>query len=179
MLNTEHTLLLVIDVQGKLADLAWRSERLRSNIHVLIEGMKILGVPMLATEQYPKGLGPTVEEISGALGDAPVIEKNSFSCCGEFNFEVKLNELHKTDILVCGIETHVCVYQTTRDLLDLGYNVHLVTDAVSSRTEDNWKLGIEKCKSLGAKMTGTEMALFEMLRKSGTEEFKAISKLVK
>lgn len=179
MLHTEHTLLLVIDVQGKLADLAWRSERLRSNIHVLIEGMKILGVPMLATEQYPKGLGPTVEEIAGALGDAPVIGKNSFSCCGEFKFEVKLNELHKTDILVCGIETHVCVYQTTRDLLDLGYNVHLVTDAVSSRTEDNWKLGIEKCKSLGAKMTGTEMALFEMLRKSGTEEFKAISKLVK
>ena len=179
MLNTEHTLLLVIDVQGKLADLAWRSERLRSNIRVLIEGMKILGVPMLATEQYPKGLGPTVEAIAGALGDAPVIEKNSFSCCGEFNFELKLNELHKTDIIVCGIETHVCVYQTARDLLDLGYNVHLVTDAVSSRTEDNWKLGIEKCKSLGAKMTGTEMALFEMLRKSGTEEFKAVSKLVK
>ncbi len=179
MLNTEHSLLLVIDVQGKLADLVWRSERLRDNIRILIEGMRVLGVPMVATEQYPRGLGPTVEPIARALGDAPVIEKNSFSCCGEFAFEVKLNELHKTDIIVCGIETHVCVYQTTRDLLDLGYNVHLVTDAVSSRTEDNWKLGMEKCKTLGAKMTGTEMVLFEMLRKSGTEEFKAISKLVK
>ena len=179
MLNTEQTLLLVIDVQGKLADLVWRSERLRDNVRILIEGMHILDVPVLATEQYPKGLGPTVEPIAGALRDATVIEKTSFSCCGEFNFEVKLNELHKTDIIVCGIETHVCVYQTARDLLNLGYNVHLVTDAVSSRTEDNWKLGIEKCKSLGAKMTGTEMALFEMLGKSGTEEFKAISKLVK
>lgn len=179
MLNIDNTLLLVIDVQGKLADLVWRSERLRDNIRILIEGMRILEVPMLATEQYPKGLGHTVEPIAAALGDAPVIEKDSFSCCGEFNFEIKLNELHKTDIMVCGIETHVCVYQTTRDLLNLGYNVHLVTDAVSSRTEDNWKLGIEKCKTLGAKMTGMEMALFEMLRKSGTDEFKAISKLVK
>lgn len=179
MLNQEHALLLVIDVQGKLADMVWRSEQIQSNIQVLIEGMHVLGVPVLATEQYPKGLGPTVEPIAAALGDAPVIEKNTFSCCGEFNFEVKLNEMHKMDIILCGIETHVCVYQTARDLLELGYNVHLVTDAVSSRSEDNWKLGVDKCKTLGVKLTGTEMVLFEILRKAGTEQFKAISNLVK
>jgi nicotinamidase-related amidase len=179
MLSAAHALLLVIDVQGRLAELAWRSESIRKNIRILIEGMKALEVPVIATEQYPKGLGPTVPDIAELLGDAPVIEKNSFSCCGEFNFETRLTEIHKTDIIVCGIETHVCVYQTTRDLLDLGYNVHLVTDAVSSRSEENWKLGVDACIALGAKLTGTEMVLFELLRVSGTEQFKTISSLVK
>lgn len=179
MLTTSHTLLLVIDVQGKLAELAWRSDTVQKNIRILIEGMKVLDVPIVATEQYPKGLGPTVPSIAELLGDAPMIEKNSFSCCGEFAFETKLIELHKTDIIVCGIETHVCVYQTVRDLLALGYNVHIVTDAVSSRTEENWKLGVEVCASLGAKRTSTEMVLFQLLQNAGTEQFKAISKLVK
>ncbi len=179
MLTTAHTLLLVIDVQGKLADLVWRPEQVQKNIGVLIDGMKVLGIPVIATEQYPKGLGSTIPPIADRLGDAPVIEKSSFSCCGEFNFETKLAELHKTDVVVCGIETHVCVYQTTRDLLALGYNVHLVTDAVSSRTEENWQLGVSVCSSLGAKPTSTEMVLFELLKESGTERFKAISKLVK
>ncbi|MFZ1730347.1 MAG: hydrolase [Bacteroidota bacterium] len=179
MLSTAHALLLVIDVQGKLADLAWRSEMLQKNIRILLESMKVLEMPILATEQYPKGLGPTVPAIAELLGDEPVIEKSSFSCCGEFAFETRLTELHKTDIIVCGIETHVCVYQTVRDLLGLGYHVHLVTDAVSSRTEENWKLGVSACASLGAKTTSTEMVLFELLEESGTERFKAVSKLVK
>lgn len=179
MLSAAHALLLVIDVQGRLAELAWRSESIRKNIRILIEGMKALEVPVIATEQYPKGLGPTVPDIAELLGDTTVIEKTSFSCCGEFAFETRLTELHKTDIIVCGIETHVCVYQTTRDLLALGYNVHLVTDAVSSRSEENWKLGVDACIALGAKRTGTEMVLFELLRVSGTEQFKTISSLVK
>ena len=179
MLKSEHSMLLVIDVQGKLADLAWRAEAIQKNIRILIEGMKVLGVPVLATEQYPKGLGSTVPAIAELLGDAPVIEKNSFSCCGEFAFEKKMLEMHKTEIIVCGIETHVCVYQTVRDLLGLGYNVHLVTDAVSSRTEENWRLGVNVCTAHGAKQTSTEMVLFELLQFSGTEQFKAISKLVK
>jgi nicotinamidase-related amidase len=179
MLTTAHSLLLVIDVQGKLADLAWRSEMIQKNVGVLIEGSKVLKIPVVATEQYPKGLGSTIESIATLLGNAPVIEKDSFSCCGAHEFQFKLTELHKTDIIVCGIETHVCVYQTVRDLLALGYNVHLVTDAVSSRTEENWKLGVRKCETLGAKLTSTEMILFELLQVSGTEQFKAISKLVK
>ena len=179
MLTTAHSMLLVIDVQGKLADLAYRSDLIQKNIATLIQGMQVLDIPVLATEQYPKGLGPTIESISSLLGDAPVLEKSSFSCCGELSFEIKMTEMHKTDVIVCGIETHVCVYQTVRDLLALGYNVHLVTDAVSSRSEENWQLGVRKCETLGAKLTSTEMLLFELLRYSGTEQFKAISKLVK
>lgn len=179
MLTTKHTLLLVIDVQGKLADLAWRAETIQKNVGVLIEGAKVLDIPMVATEQYPKGLGATIPSIAEKLGNARIFEKDSFSCCANYDFEVMLTEMHKTDIIVCGIETHVCVYQTVRDLLALGYNVHLVTDAVSSRTEENWKLGVRNCETLGAKLTSVEMVLFELLRVSGTEQFKAISKLVK
>ena len=179
MLTTAHTLLLVIDVQGKLADLAWRAETIQKNVGTLIDGSKVLGIPMVATEQYPKGLGSTIPSIFEKMDGARVIEKDSFSCCANYDFEVMLTEMHKTDIIVCGIETHVCVYQTVRDLLALGYNVHLVTDAVSSRTEENWKLGVRNCEKLGAKLTGVEMLLFELLRVSGSDQFKAISKLVK
>lgn len=179
MLTTTHSMLLVIDVQGKLAELAWRSDVMQKNIRILIEGMTILGIPIVATEQYPKGLGHTVAPIAALLDTETVIEKDTFSCCGALAFENKLTELHKTDIIICGIETHVCIYQTARDLLALGYNVHLVADAVSSRSEENWKLGVDVCTSLGARKTGTEMLLFELLRESGTEKFKAISRLLK
>ena len=179
MPTSTHSMLLVIDVQGRLSELVWRADVIQNNIRILLQGMEILGVPVVATEQYPKGLGPTVPSIAALLGDAPMIEKNSFSCCGEFAFETKLVELHKTDVIVCGIETHVCVYQTVRDLIGLGYTVHLVTDAVSSRTEENWKLGVDVCAAIGAKRTSTEMVLFEMLERAGTDQFKRISKLVK
>jgi nicotinamidase-related amidase len=179
MIDRKHTLLLVVDIQGKLAEIAHDSAMLLRNARILIEGAKILGVPVVYTEQYPKGLGPTESTLAELLTDAVRIEKDSFSCCGAFDFEVKLTELHKTDILLCGIEAHVCVYQTARDLLGLGYNVHLITDAVSSRTAANRELGIRVMEGLGAKLTGTEMALFELLQLSGTEEFKAISRLVK
>ena len=179
MLRREHSLLIVIDVQGKLAELVQDSERVQDNIEILIQGMKILDIPVLATEQYPKGLGPTAERIARHFDDIPVLEKSAFSCCAELPFEIKLTELHKTDLIVCGIESHVCVYQTVRDLVGLGYDVHLVIDAVSSRTESNRSLGIQNMKSLGARLTSTEMLLFELLEVSGTEQFKAISKLVK
>lgn len=179
MLTRQNSMLVVVDVQGKLAEIAWNSEALLRNVGILIQGANILGVPVLATEQYPKGLGHTVASVAESLGNAPVIEKGCFSCCGELQFEQKLVEMHKTDIILCGIETHVCVYQTARDLLGLGYNVHLVTDAVSSRSEANRELGIRVMERLGARLTSTEMLLFELLVKSGTDEFKQISRLVK
>ncbi|MCZ7557250.1 MAG: hydrolase [Bacteroidia bacterium] len=179
MIDRKHTLLLVVDIQGKLAEIAHESAHLLRNARILIEGAKILGIPIVYTEQYPKGLGPTESNLAELLADAIRIEKDSFSCCGAFEFEVKLTELHKTDILLCGIEAHVCVYQTARDLIGLGYNVHVVSDAVSSRTPANRELGIHAMEQLGAKRTGTEMALFELLQVSGTDEFKAISRLVK
>ena len=179
MITRNNSLLVVVDVQGKLADIVHQSGEMQRNVRILVEGMNLLEVPVIVTEQYPKGLGHTVPAIAEVLGEAPVIEKSTFSCCGDFAFEVKLTEAHKTDVILCGIETHVCVYQTARDLLGLGYNVHLVTDAVSSRMEENRKLGINTIERLGARLTGTEMVLFELLTESGTEEFKAISKLVK
>jgi nicotinamidase-related amidase len=179
MIDSKHTLLLVVDIQGKLAAIAHDSAMLLRNARILVEGAKTLGLPIVYTEQYPKGLGSTEPGLAELLTDATRIEKDSFSCCGAFDFEVKLTELHKTDILLCGIEAHVCVYQTACDLLGLGYNVHLVTDAVSSRSAANRELGIRVMESLGAKLTSTEMALFELLQVSGTEEFKTISKLVK
>lgn len=179
MISQSNSLLLVVDIQGKLANIAHQSEFLLRNARILIEGAKILDVPIIATEQYPKGLGHTEPSVAEALGDVTIIEKGSFSCCGEFAFEVRLTEMHKTDIILCGIEAHVCVYQTARDLIGLGFNVHLVTDAVSSRTAENRELGIQAIERLGARLTGTEMVLFELLQVSGTEEFKAISKLVK
>lgn len=179
MLNRESSVLVVIDIQGKLARLMHDSDTVIRNAGILIQGMKILGIPVLVTEQYPKGLGPTVEELQPLVFPHGVIEKAAFSCCGEAIFLDRLRTLDRPHVLVCGIETHVCVYQTVRDLLETGYIPHLVTDAVSSRTEANRDLGIRKMESMGALLTGTEMALFELLGLSGTEEFKAISRLVK
>jgi len=174
-----NSVLIVIDVQGKLADAVQRSELLQENVRKLIEAAHILDIPILVTEQYPKGLGHTVPLLSKALADAPVIEKTSFSCCGALQFEHAMMELHKTDVILCGIEAHVCVYQTARDLLARGYNVHLVSDAVSSRTEENRHVGIHAMERRGAVLTSTEMLLFELLEESGTEMFKKISSLVK
>ena len=179
MLTTRHTLLVVVDIQGKLADIVSDTDAMQNNVEILVQGCRTLGIPTVVTEQYPKGLGHTTERIARHLEGIPVIEKSSFSCCGESLFEQRLMELHKTDVILCGIETHVCVYQTARDLAGLGYNVHLVTDAVSSRTAANRELGIRKMEALGVKLTSTEMLLFELLQRSGTEEFKIISKLVK
>jgi nicotinamidase-related amidase len=179
MFRPTNTLLVVIDVQGRLAHIVHDSERLLRNVGILIQGMNVLNVPIVVTEQYPKGLGPTEEHLRTLLGDTKVIVKDTFSCCGEFSFELRLDELHRTNIVVCGIETHVCVFQTVRDLCGMGYTVHVVTDAVSSRTPENRDLGLRRMEQFGAKLTSTEMVLFELLGTSGTEEFKAISKLVK
>lgn len=179
MLKREATVLVVIDIQGKLARLMHDSERVIHQAGILMQGMSVLGVPVLVTEQYPKGLGPTVDELQPILPASGIIEKAAFSCCAESSFMDRLHALQRPQVLVCGIETHVCVYQTVRDLLEIGFHPHLVTDAVSSRTSSNRELAIRKMETMGAQLTGTEMALFELLGVSGTEEFKAISRLVK
>jgi nicotinamidase-related amidase len=178
-IETHNTVLVVVDVQGKLARIAHDSDTLIHNVQVLIRGMKVLGVPVIVTEQYPQGLGHTVEEIQQELEGVEVIEKSAFSCCGEPTFMASLMNMGRHNVLLCGIEAHVCVYQTARDLLNNGVHPHLVIDAVSSRTVANKELGIRKIESIGGLLTGTEMALFELLRESGTENFKTISRLVK
>ena len=179
MISTKDTLLLVIDVQGKLASVVSNAELVQQNIGKLLRSCKLLEVPVMFTEQYPKGLGHTVEPLKELLGDQAPFEKMSFSCCGSDDFMKRLRSMGRNDILVVGMEAHVCVYQTCVELLDFGYNVHIVTDAVSSRSEDNRKLGIRCIERAGGVPTSTEMTIFELLRVAEGETFKAISKIVK
>jgi nicotinamidase-related amidase len=180
MITPKETLLLVIDVQGKLASAVFQSGFIEKNIGKLARACAILDVPVLYTEQYPKGLGATIQAIRDLLPENNLpVEKLSFSCCGSEEFMQRLRAHGRNDILIVGMETHVCVYQTAIDLLEFGYNVHLVTDAVSSRTEDNKVIGIRCIEKAGANLTSAEMAVFELLRIAEGEKFKAISKIVK
>lgn len=179
MLQPDDAALIVIDVQGKLATLMHEKETLFQNLTRLIRGAQLLEIPIVLTEQYPQGLGETAPEIKSLLPDVQPITKMSFSCYGAEAFVDALEELNREQLLVAGIESHICVYQTVADLLDEGYDVEVVADAVSSRTAENRQLGLSRMSELGASLTSTEMALFELLRVAGTPTFKEISKLVK
>jgi nicotinamidase-related amidase len=180
MLEIESTALLVIDVQGKLAQIMDQKEMLFANLERMIRGAKVLDLPIIWTEQVPDKLGPTTPAIADLMLDvARPISKSSFSCCGVTPFMDQLRATGCRQVLVTGIETHICVYQTSVDLLTLNYEVQLVTDAVSSRTTTNRELGISRIKEAGATLTSTEMALFELLRIAEGEKFRAIAKIIK
>ncbi len=179
MITPQDTVLLIIDVQGKLAQIVHESEAVEQNIAKLIRAAKVLDIPVLYTEQYPKGLGHTVEPLEKLLTDEVPYEKIAFSCCADENFMGALRKLNRNEVLVAGMETHVCVYQTANELIEYGYNVHLITDAVSSRTKENRDLGIHCIEKAGALLKSTEMLIFELLRIAKGEEFKAISKIIK
>ena len=181
-LQRESTVLVVIDVQQKLMPVIDGSAAVIANIERLVRGCHILGVPALLTEQYVKGLGPTVEPVRRAFeetsGYAPV-EKSCFSAYGCEDFASRLASLGRKQILIAGVETHVCVYQTVEDLLARDFAVSVVVDAVSSRTAQNREIALRRLSSDGAKLSSTEMALFELTVAAGTDEFRAISRLVK
>jgi nicotinamidase-related amidase len=179
MLTTENSALILIDVQEKLVRAMPAKERFVDNTLKLVEGSRILGLPVLWTEQNPAGLGPTLPEIAGLLTDQNPLSKLSFSCCGNEEFLKELKKLNRPNLLVAGIETHVCVYQTAADLVDLNYAVQIVADAVASRTAENKQIGLEKCKQAGAGLTGTETVLFELLKIAKGDKFKEIIKVVK
>jgi nicotinamidase-related amidase len=179
MLTPENTVLVLVDVQEKLARAMHEKEALLENTVKLVKGAKILGLPILWTEQNPKGLGNTLPEVSELISDQPPITKLSFSCCGEPRFMEQLKPLNRKQALVAGIESHVCVYQTVVDLVSMGYEVQVVADAVSSRTPENKMVGLERCKELGASVTSTETALFELLRVAEGDRFKQMLKVVK
>ncbi|MFQ5612170.1 MAG: hydrolase [Anaerolineae bacterium] len=179
MLAVENTVLLVVDVQGKLAHLMHGKDALFENLQKIIKGAQVLQVPILWAEQNPDGLGPTIPEVARHLAGAQPISKLSFSCCGSDRFVQALNALNRRQVLVAGIETHVCVYQTTLDLLELGYEVQIVTDAVSSRTAENRQIGLERMKEAGARLTSAETALFELLKVAEGTQFKQILEIVK
>ncbi|MGB6063511.1 MAG: hydrolase [Desulfomonilaceae bacterium] len=179
MLTQEQAVLLVVDLQEKLVQAMHEKQALVEIAAKVVQGAKILGLPILCTEQNPRGLGHTVPEVSELLSDIKPISKLSFSCCGEPRFVEELLKLNRKQALLCGIESHVCVYQTAADLIKLGWEVHVVTDAVSSRTLANKNVGLERCKELGALLTSAETALFELLKVAEGDEFKQMLKVVK
>jgi nicotinamidase-related amidase len=179
MITSADTALVMVDVQAKLAPAMHDKEVLLENIGRLVRGVRLLGVPILWTEQNPAGLGPTLPEFADLLPDQKPVSKFSFSCCGSEQFRNELNALNRKNLLIAGIEAHVCVYQTAADLIHLQYEVQIVADAVASRTPENKLIGLEKSKSVGACLTSTETALFELLKDAKSEKFKEIIKIVK
>jgi nicotinamidase-related amidase len=174
-----NTVLIVVDVQEKLAHVMAEKRVLLENLKKVIKGAQTLGIPILLTEQNPEGLGPTIPEIAHLLPNIQPVRKLSFSCCGSDRFIQTLEGVSRKQVLIAGIETHVCVYQTAVDLLNLGYEVQIVADAVSSRTVENRHIGLEKIKDAGAALTSTETALFELLRVAEGAKFKELLKIVK
>jgi nicotinamidase-related amidase len=170
---------MVVDVQGKLAKLMYDQQVLFKNIQILIKTAKILNIPILWCQQCPDALGPTIPEIAQLLTDNEPIDKSAFSCCGAEQFNIKLNESKRQQVLLCGIETHVCIYQTAADLLAKGFSVDVVADAVSSRTPENKQIAINRMAVKGINISCTEMALFELLKTAEHPKFKQIAKLIK
>jgi nicotinamidase-related amidase len=179
MLSQNNCCLVVVDVQGKLAQLMHDKETLFKNIRILIQSAKILNIPVLWCQQVPEALGPTIPEIAELLSDNQPINKSSFSCCGCEEFNKEIEKLNRRQAMICGIETHVCVYQTAVDLMAKNYEVDVVADAVSSRTPSNKDIGMQRITAEGAKLSSTEMALFEILKTAEHPNFKQIAKLVK
>ena len=170
---------LIIDIQERLYPFIFENEKLTKNVSKLIEGLKIIGIPIFITEQYVKGLGPTIEPVATLIGNHPRIEKMSFSCCDEPRVMEGIAVTGKENIIIAGIESHVCVLQTIIDLNRNGYHPVVVEDCVSSRYENDKKFAIKRMRQEGAIITTCESLLFELLRYSGTEQFRGISRLVK
>lgn len=179
-LDAGSAALVVIDVQEKLCH-AMDEKVLRhlvKNAGILLEAAAELQIPVVGTEQYVKGLGELLPELKNRLTE-PALEKMTFSCCGDPAFVEKMQALGRRQVIIVGMECHVCVLQTVLELLAAGFTVHLVRDAVMSRRKENWLVGLETARDAGAVITSTEAALFQLLKVAGTDEFKKLSKLVR
>ncbi|MDY0189473.1 MAG: isochorismatase family protein [Desulfuromonas sp.] len=178
ILHREQTLLLIIDVQERLVKAMHQRDSVEKAIMQLQQGMNILHVPMLLTEQYPQGLGSTVETLLTGAHHQAAIAKTTFSCCGEAAFQSTLQKSDRRQIIVTGMETHVCVLQTVLDLLEAGYQVHLPIGTTCSRCDANRDNALIRMQQAGAIITNIESVLFELLHDASAPEFKAISKLI-
>jgi nicotinamidase-related amidase len=178
-LNRASTGLLVVDIQEKLLPQIFEKERLVRESAKLIQGADVLKLPVFVTEQYRKGLGLTTPELVSIIKDFAPIEKETFSACGAEGLIQKLNAVKLRDVLLCGMESHICILNTCLDLLDQGFQVHVISDAISARNPENTRLALDRMRTAGAVISSTEMALFELLGRAATEEFKQILKLVK
>ena len=178
-ITKEDTIGLVIDIQERLFPVMYEKEKLLKGCEILIQGLNELYVPLTVTQQYTKGLGDTLPEISSIIPNFKYFEKSDFSCYDVADFKWKLDDYETKNIIICGIETHVCVLQTAIDLKEAGLNPIVVMDCVSSRTKENWELAKERFRAENIMMASYESILFELTRSAGGLVFKAISKLVK
>lgn len=178
ILNKDNTILLIIDIQERLAPVMENKEGIISNTNILIETAKQMNMPIIVTEQYPKGIGHTVTEIKDNLVNEKLFEKISFSAYID-DIKDAIKQTGRTKVIITGIETHICVFQTARDLISDGYEVFVSRDAVSSRVKENYINGLHLMKEMGAVITNTESIVFDLLKKAGTPEFKVLSKLIK
>jgi nicotinamidase-related amidase len=179
MLSRASAALIVIDFQGNLFQAMQEKESLEFHALQVIKGAKVFNLPIILTEQTPQKLGPTIPSIAQELNGIEPVGKETFSCWGTDIFREKMEALSRRKVILIGIESHVCVYQTAKDLIKNGYTVYVVADAVSSRTAANCAVGLETMKSAGAHITSAEMLLFELLRSAGDAKFKEIYKIVK
>ena len=179
MLTTENTLLLVIDCQEKMMPAMRGYEELEKKTGILVRGCRVLGVPILATQQYTKGLGDTLPSIKDAIGEFEPIEKMTFSCCGSDEFVNKLKETGMKNVLVTGVEAHICVQLTVMDLLENGYVAYVMADCIGSRSERDFAYAVERMRQAGAVITTTESVLFEFLKRADHPKRKEITSLVK
>ncbi len=179
MISLNEVVMVVVDVQEKLIPHIWEKEKIIRNIQILIKGLKILNVPILLTEQYPEGLGKTIPQIREIFSEVSPISKMTFDCSNNKNFMEKINGLNRKQVLLCGIETHVCIYQTAIGLRDAGYEVQVVADSVSSRTEGNKEIALQRMRDSGVGITSVETVLFELLKTAEGRKFKEILKLVR
>ena len=177
-LTPENSALIVIDVQEKLMPLIARRVELIANLQKLLTVAWILQLPTVLTAQYVKGIGPVIPEITNAAPGVKIIEKTSFSCCGTEEFVQTVKDLRRQRLIICGIEAHVCIQQTVIDLMK-DYFIYLPVDAISARKELDATVAIERMRDCGAVVTTMESVVFELLRRSGTEQFKACLPLFK
>jgi len=178
-MKASEAVLVVVDVQERLARVMERQKQVEAAIGVLIRAARLHEIPILVTQQYSKGLGPTVAALSEELEGIEPVEKICFSCCGEEPFTRTLDSLGRRKVILTGMEAHICVLQTALDLLDMDYTVHLPWDAVCSRIDGNRDTALRFLERAGAFITSSETVAFQILKKAGTPEFKEISSLLK
>jgi len=181
LLDATECALIVVDIQEKLLPPIFNKEAMVRNSQLLIRLAKILSIPTMVTTQYSKGLGGTVPEIASLLAEVKAIDKMEFGCFSsdEFRSSVKKLPGNRNTVLLCGTEAHICVTQTALGALNDGYLVHVASDAVGSRSESNWKIGLDRMRAAGAVISSTEMMMYELLRCSGTQQFKELLPFIK
>ena len=174
-----RAVLVMIDIQNKLWNVMHEKAALLENAQKLVKAMRVLSVPIILTEQNPEGLGSTLPELKQCMPEVKALPKLCFSCCQDKGFEQELNRLNRKQVILCGIESHVCVHQTAQELLSRGYEVQVVADVIASRAQANKEVALVRMQSEGVKITAAEMAIFELLGGADSPLFKEILKVIK